>query len=641
MNKIILILILMSLIIPNTSAFPFNYEVISTKEIEFNNFQTIIKMNGNPNPSAVLTAINAEKSNNIYLQNVIKNGDYYYILGKLKQYNNKSNKLFNPWWSPTWKNYTELRINNTINNSELTDVVLNGYIPFSPGMNVNFTDIRIVNSSDESLQSYWIENYSTNNYVKIFINISHLNAGWNNNTYRIYFNSSTASNVSTTDIFSGIIGNGSLIASYHMDECSGSIAKDTYLLKNGTITNPVWSTTSKKYGACALDMQGNARVNIGNVGWNFSTGDFTLETWEYWDGTTADYQNWFRRGDSEGILARIAYGSPPVYQVFVGGTFVVNGGSVGSNSWHHILISRKNGYTTLWVDGTNYSSKASTGSIPASVTMYLGASATGEYFDGKMDEVKIYSYGINQSEASNLYEHYGYTTLNYSGYNLLYKYINGTPNFIVGDSDNYKQIIISSWRNNYTNNEQTSFDVYGDNYINFNISTNLAVDRYDWYYDGEGMLFSQNNYTFLVNKSMLIQAYAVNYSYTNEASKVWTITYYEPIPTSTPEADEIYFTDENKLIKPNSFIVILNNDITSNIIKNNSILVIATKNDIYGVNSSSGSIKYKFHTLLPTLSMYEKNNFIYVLNKNEIIKLYMENGSMIYKYKISNISKIV
>lgn len=175
----------------------------------------------------------------------------------------------------------------------------------------------------------------------------------------------------------------------------------------------------------------------------------------------------------------------------------------------------------------------------------------------------------------------------------------------------YHQINITSWGNNFTNNQSLNFTANQLDNINFNISTNITTDIYSWFLNGSNQTHNFNNIT--LNLSILglnyINNSVYNSTFNNYDYKNWSVNIL-PTPTPTPNLtmsdNNIYVTSDNILYGINKssgiieFKVFLQNKITSPIYIGSQNLTLSAKNILYFINKSNGIIESKiiFDTFL-------------------------------------------
>lgn len=75
---------------------------------------------------------------------------------------------------------------------------------------------------------------------------------------------------------------------------------------------------------------------------------------------------------------------------------------VQSGAWHHIVVTDDDTTVTFYVDGVKTGSTAAGVDTDNATAMYLGYDGT-NYFDGLLDDVKVFSYPLNSTQVKTLY----------------------------------------------------------------------------------------------------------------------------------------------------------------------------------------------------------------------------------------------
>lgn len=213
-----------------------------------------------------------------------------------------------------------------------------------------------------------------------------------------------------------------LVGEWHLDSGSGSTAVDLSSSGNdGTINGATW--TSGRHGQ-ALSFDGsNDYVDVSSS--TLKLHEFTVSAWIYresessWDSIlTSDdgngNRNWFFGGNS---------GDPCIhYMVDDQGDSnegINCGGSIPLNDWTHVVATHSgyDGTMKLYVDGSLAATHDFTGAVKRTSTASIGANKDGSKwaFDGKIDEVMVFSRDISAQEVQNLYNGAGSRTGGSSG----------------------------------------------------------------------------------------------------------------------------------------------------------------------------------------------------------------------------------
>jgi len=206
----------------------------------------------------------------------------------------------------------------------------------------------------------------------------------------------------------------SLIAHYKFDEGSGTEAVDSQNGLNGTITGATYVGGKDGY---ALSFNGTSdKVVVAYDDKLAPTEELSFGCWAYrsnWTEATA--RSIISKTESGGYLLQCVSG-------YIRGFIFLNGAyknpqyalanlSVG---WHHFFVTCDGRYSKLYVDGALQSTVDAGATYPIYYkyenAMGIGIEATsgdtpsGSYFDGKIDEVKIYNKALTQNEITEIFE---------------------------------------------------------------------------------------------------------------------------------------------------------------------------------------------------------------------------------------------
>jgi Concanavalin A-like lectin/glucanases superfamily/Bacterial Ig-like domain len=197
---------------------------------------------------------------------------------------------------------------------------------------------------------------------------------------------------------------GGLVGAWGFNEGSGTAAADASGNgNNGSITGATW-TTSGRYGA-ALTFNGTSNtVAVNDSATLDLTNGMTLEAWVY-PTTTSGWRTVLMK-ESTGGLAWTLYGndnaSHPSLTVNTGGADQALAGvqPLPANTWTFLTGTYDGATMRLYVNGTQVSSRAMTGnlSVTAGALRIGGNAVWGEYFAGRIDDVRIYNRALTAAE---------------------------------------------------------------------------------------------------------------------------------------------------------------------------------------------------------------------------------------------------
>lgn len=267
-----------------------------------------------------------------------------------------------------------------------------------------------------------------------------------------YGNPLAGSSNSVTATFMRVIDGGQPVAgSWNLDEGSGTIAHDTSGNANDgdLFYGPTW--VDGKHGK-ALTFNGvNDYVfdpSTPNIDGGFQV---SYEAWVYPTSKPADghYGGIVVAGNGYdggwiNMQCRLLYLATMNFDMNCGtnnsNTMVYwyTSNVYSINSWYHVVAVFNNGFTDIYVNGNlnNGIGTTSPGAFVNTATPNIvsigthvkpDGSSAGEYFNGTIDEVRIYNRALNADEVLDLYNNYGYTTTNYPGRVLVRKYTSPEP----------------------------------------------------------------------------------------------------------------------------------------------------------------------------------------------------------------------
>ena len=198
----------------------------------------------------------------------------------------------------------------------------------------------------------------------------------------------------TTDIFGDSTG----VALYSLDYD----ASDAGGLYDGTPTNVEFGVGGQiNYGARFNGSSSYIDTGISSLGTTFSVSMWINEAslgsggfFGNWNSTSNDDMFW--RTQSDGSL-RINFDG-------AGTQYFGSAGDVTANNWHHIVVTFNNGSINVYLDGSSKGSTTTANTaFNSGANFYIGDDNSGTYFDGSIDQVRLFSKALSSSEVSTLY----------------------------------------------------------------------------------------------------------------------------------------------------------------------------------------------------------------------------------------------
>ncbi|MDQ3580592.1 MAG: LamG domain-containing protein [Pseudomonadota bacterium] len=133
----------------------------------------------------------------------------------------------------------------------------------------------------------------------------------------------------------------------------------------------------------------------------------TLEAWVY---PTVNMTDWSTALVKENPSHGLAYGlyansdtSRPAGSIYIGGDKNLLGGPwLLANTWVHLATTYNGSTQLLYVNGTEVASRAQSGSIEVSngALRIGGNSLWGEFFQGRIDDVRVYNRALSATQVN-------------------------------------------------------------------------------------------------------------------------------------------------------------------------------------------------------------------------------------------------
>ncbi len=211
----------------------------------------------------------------------------------------------------------------------------------------------------------------------------------------------TASN---PDVTNGIVGY------WKFNEGSGTTTADSSGNNNtGTLTNgPTWVTPGK-VGAAALAFNAAnlQAVNVNNSASLNVTSGITIASWinvTNWGGNRRILQ----KGNSDNQYRLLAENG--VFKFDLSGVGTLTNALPATNTWIHIAATWNGSTMIIYTNGVQQSSLAATGTIatttdPLAIAKKNGSTVNGDFFDGKLDDVRVYNRALSAAEVNTIKNH--------------------------------------------------------------------------------------------------------------------------------------------------------------------------------------------------------------------------------------------
>ncbi len=200
-----------------------------------------------------------------------------------------------------------------------------------------------------------------------------------------------------------------LIAAYSFNAGSGTVAADASGNGNGgTIAGATWTTAGRFGNALSFNGTSNMVTVNGANSLDFTT-RMTLQAWVYPTVAPSGWRTVIAKEQSGNVLyyldASSSSSNRPATGIFIGGAErqLFGGSRLTANTWTHLAATYDSATQRLYVNGAQVASRAQTGAIATSASPLGigGNSVWGEFFRGRIDEVRVYNRALSQAEIQN------------------------------------------------------------------------------------------------------------------------------------------------------------------------------------------------------------------------------------------------
>ena len=199
-----------------------------------------------------------------------------------------------------------------------------------------------------------------------------------------------------------------LVAAYGFDETSGTQVSDTSGKGNhGTLSNAT-RTTQAKFGRALSFSGSNSLVTVSDSNSLDLTSGMTLSAWVYPTTWASGWKTVMMKERSGGLAYALESNSDaglPNSTLSIGGydRQLTAGSHLPSNTWTHLAATYDGTTQRLYVNGVQVGSRAQTGTLAVSANpLRIGGNTVwaNEYFQGLIDEVRIYNRALSQAEIA-------------------------------------------------------------------------------------------------------------------------------------------------------------------------------------------------------------------------------------------------
>ena len=199
-----------------------------------------------------------------------------------------------------------------------------------------------------------------------------------------------------------------LVAAWSFNEGTGTTVADASGNSNtGTISGATWSTLGRYGNALSFNGVNNLVLVNSNPSLNLTTG-MTLSAWVFPTAAQSGWRAIVQREVDAYFLH--ASGDLGALRPTAGGLF--NGvdrhfsapSAIAVSTWTHVAVTYDGATLRLFVNGTQVATTPATGSLQTGTTpLRIGGNTYGEYFQGRIDDVRIYTCKDTSAQTEKVY----------------------------------------------------------------------------------------------------------------------------------------------------------------------------------------------------------------------------------------------
>ena len=178
---------------------------------------------------------------------------------------------------------------------------------------------------------------------------------------------------------------------------------------SGSATSTSLHSTTTAVVARAMVFDGvNDYVDVGNGASLRVTNAFTYSAWIKWSTTPTGYGGiwWDQNGPTYNRILIVGSSKSLLAQYTVLGSAATPANSIPPNIWKHVVLTYNGSELVFWINGIKQTPTITSGSVPANSNNRLIGVGFPDYyyFNGLIDEVRIYNRALSAEEIKQLYE---------------------------------------------------------------------------------------------------------------------------------------------------------------------------------------------------------------------------------------------
>jgi hypothetical protein len=297
------------------------------------------------------------------------------------------------WWNASCSKKAPMNISTTANVNDYLNNQFN--VTYDSDMNPDFSDLYIVNGSENTVKDYFILNKTDSSWAWLVLN-STISSSGNPQLYAYYDCSSPYSATVNKTLGDKLIG------LYYLDENSTNRAQDT--TGNGNTMNisgsvNLNSTTARHRSSYYFNgVSGYVSSGANITGFN-SSNPYTVCEWIYPVSFGTQSILWGTYV-TEGAFSTFVDWYSNNIRVYGTGGFTYP--YAANSQWFHMCAVFNGTSSELFINGTSKAT-GNIGSMTYNNRYEFGGRSSGNVLEGNIDEVMIYNYALSAADVVKLY----------------------------------------------------------------------------------------------------------------------------------------------------------------------------------------------------------------------------------------------
>jgi hypothetical protein len=163
---------------------------------------------------------------------------------------------------------------------------------------------------------------------------------------------------------------------------------------------PTYTAAAAPNSALAMTLNGSTDAYRSAAVVASVTNDFGIEAWVFANTTGGNRAIAYNGNSGSSGWGLYAIGSN--FGVLFGGLAIFGSAAITAGQWTHVAAVRSGGTTTLYVNGIARATDGTTPNVPAGVFSIGSAPTGGEFWDGRIDEVRVFTFAPGQFVVTDL-----------------------------------------------------------------------------------------------------------------------------------------------------------------------------------------------------------------------------------------------